>query len=244
LQNLADQIEESLPLARKTLQFVADFAYPLLESESRYVALRAEKEFAVNTGRVVCSSGLDLEPAEYGDAFIEEQRDYAMAKPSFTRDGESFMVGALARMNLKFDQYHSETRKAARETGVSVPDRNPFHNNLAQALEIHHCMLECIELLTDLHPAEEPRKVTVAAGEGTAVTEAPRGLLMHHYAVSRKGFIERANIVTPTSHNFANIEKDLQLLVRQNHDRSLDDLRALCEQLVRAYDPCFSCSVH
>jgi len=76
-------------------------------------------------------------------------------------------------------------------------------------------------------------------------TEAPRGLLMHRYRVSRKGFIEEADIVTPTSHNFANIEKDLRLLVSQTSGAATTaELRKLCEKLVRAYDPCFSCSVH
>ena len=51
-------------------------------------------------------------------------------------------------------------------------------------------------------------------------------------------------IVTPTSHNFFNIEKDLGKIVRENIDKKRDEIRMLCEQLVRAYDPCFSCSVH
>lgn len=56
--------------------------------------------------------------------------------------------------------------------------------------------------------------------------------------------IEQANIVTPTSHNFLNIEQDLKKLVEENRHRKKDELRLMCEQLVRAYDPCFSCSVH
>jgi sulfhydrogenase subunit alpha len=94
------------------------------------------------------------------------------------------------------------------------------------------------------HLEDENFQVYVKAGAGGSVTEAPRGLLFHWYKINRKGIIEQANIVTPTSHNFQNIEKDLEKLVRQNKDKDGDQIRLLCEQLVRAYDPCFSCSVH
>lgn len=155
------------------------------------------------------------------------------------------MTGALARVNLKFDQFHDETKKLAGEIGFSVPDRNPFHNNVAQALEIYNGMLESIRLLSDIDPKEEKLSVEVRAGEGMAITEAPRGLLMHSYAVNRQGVIEKANLVTPTSHNFANLEKDLgSLALRYAPSDEPEALRLKCEQLVRAYDPCFSCSVH
>jgi len=47
-----------------------------------------------------------------------------------------------------------------------------------------------------------------------------------------------------TSHNFLNIEKNLRKLVTENMDKKREDVCSLCEQLVRAYDPHFSCSVH
>jgi sulfhydrogenase subunit alpha len=84
----------------------------------------------------------------------------------------------------------------------------------------------------------------VKPGTGGSVTEAPRGLLFHWYKINSKGIVEQANIVTPTSHNFQNIEKDLEKLVSQNKDKERNEIQLLCEQLVRAYDPCFSCSVH
>jgi sulfhydrogenase subunit alpha len=79
---------------------------------------------------------------------------------------------------------------------------------------------------------------------GSSFTEAPRGLLSHSYRINRKGVVEQANIVTPNSHNFQNIEKDMKKLVDENKDKERNQIWLLCEQLVRAYDPCFSCSVH
>jgi coenzyme F420-reducing hydrogenase alpha subunit len=67
---------------------------------------------------------------------------------------------------------------------------------------------------------------------------------MHSYAINRKGVVEKANLVTPTSHNFARMEDDLRLLAGRYGPEGKDDLRMDCVKLIRAYDPCFSCSVH
>ena len=244
LDALASDIENALPLARRTLDLVSNLSFPELESDTEYMAIRKEGEFAINDGSIVSSRGLEVDIHEYPLYFQEKEQPYAMAKKTFTKDGSPFMVGALARMNLKFDQYHEETRALALRKKVSPLDANPFHNNLCQALEIHEGMLECLRILSGLNPEQESPSFRIREGEGRAITEAPRGLLMHYYRVNRKGFIEEANLVTPTSHNFANLERDLRLLVEQFSGDSGPALRLKCEQLVRAYDPCFSCSVH
>ncbi len=84
----------------------------------------------------------------------------------------------------------------------------------------------------------------IREGSGIAVTEAPRGLLCHQYFINRRGVIEKANIVTPTAHNFLGLEENLKKLVTENIEMPVEELTLRCEMLVRAYDPCFSCSVH
>jgi sulfhydrogenase subunit alpha len=245
LEDLAAGIEKVIPLARETARMISVLPTPDLRTNSLYIVLRRNGEFALNEGRLFSSRGLDVDIHDYPRFFREEQVPYAMAKKSFTREGFPFMVGALARMNLKFDQYHEETRMLARDLGVSIPDTNPFHNNLAQALEIHEGMIEAMNLLSTIVPVKEDRKIRVREGEGMAITEAPRGLLMHRYAVNKRGFIEKADLRTPTSHNFACMEEDLRALVSRYADEDeLGGLALKCEKLIRAYDPCFSCSVH
>jgi len=154
------------------------------------------------------------------------------------------MSGALARMNVKFDMLHEDAKKAAREIGFNVPDRNPFHNNVGQAIEIVHGISRCLELLEEL-TAEKPEvQIKVRGGEGLAITEAPRGLLCHHYVLNRRGIVERANIITPTAHNFMGMEENLRNLVQQYIHERKQEISLKCEMLVRAHDPCFSCSVH
>jgi coenzyme F420-reducing hydrogenase alpha subunit len=84
------------------------------------------------------------------------------------------------------------------------------------------------------------------AGEGCAATEAPRGLLYHHYEIDDAGKIVSARIIPPTSQNQGQIETDLRAYAtRQLAITSARDVIATdCERLVRCYDPCISCSTH
>jgi len=225
-------------------------------------------------GDIVSNKGLKISEDDYYEHFSEHQVGYAMAKQTRRevplriancglRNAESeiadprseirnpksemrnaVMMGALARVNLKYDQLFPETRELAEGLGFKVPDYNPFHNNLAQAIEIVHGIEDCIQMIESLDPKEEKPRVEVRAGEAGAITEAPRGLDHHWYAINRRGIVEKANIVTPTAHNFLSIEKDLKEMTDRIADRPIKEIKRWCELLVRAYDPCFSCSVH
>jgi sulfhydrogenase subunit alpha len=72
----------------------------------------------------------------------------------------------------------------------------------------------------------------------------PRGVLYHRYELDADRLIGSATIVPPTSQNQAAIEADVRDVVAGHLD--LDDaaLTALCEQTIRNYDPCISCSTH
>lgn len=231
-------------LVAEVVKDVSSFKVPDFNSESEYVALDMDEEYAVNTGKVISTKGLMISVDDYPCCFEESEVPYAFAKSSLMAGRTSFMVGALARLNNKFDKLQDKTKKLAQEIGFTVPDHNPFHNNLAQSLEIVDGIERCINLIESGSFEEETNRHKINPGAGGSITEAPRGLLYHWYEINRNGMVERANIVTPTSHNFLNIEKDLKKLVSENSDKSSDEIRLLCERLVRAYDPCFSCSVH
>ncbi|GAH15027.1 unnamed protein product [marine sediment metagenome] len=79
---------------------------------------------------------------------------------------------------------------------------------------------------------------------GVGVVEAPRGLLVHEYKFNDDGMIESANCIIPTAQNLANIEADMRKLVPEILDRPKEEITLLLEMLVRAYDPCISCSTH
>jgi coenzyme F420-reducing hydrogenase alpha subunit len=79
---------------------------------------------------------------------------------------------------------------------------------------------------------------------GSGCTEAPRGLLYHRYQIDDRGLIRSARIIAPTSQNQKAIEADLREFVQQNLHLTKEKLTWQCEQVVRNYDPCISCSCH
>jgi coenzyme F420-reducing hydrogenase alpha subunit len=82
------------------------------------------------------------------------------------------------------------------------------------------------------------------AGVGQAITEAPRGILYHRYAIDDKGLIVTAKIVPPTSQNQRRIEDDLREYAPRLAGWPLKDATWKCEQAIRNYDPCISCATH
>jgi coenzyme F420-reducing hydrogenase alpha subunit len=208
------------------------------------VALNLVENYAINEGRIISDRGLDISVDDYDAHFKEWEVPYAFAKQSAIGERSIFRVGALARLNNKFEEMQDRTQALAKEVGFLPPHSNPFHNNLAQSLEVVDGIEQCIQILESAKFEEEEIYASPERGEGGAATEAPRGLLYHWYRISRRGIVEQAKIVTPTSHNFLVIERDLKELVSEHQDLDREKLRLLCEQLVRAYDPCFSCSVH
>jgi coenzyme F420-reducing hydrogenase alpha subunit len=131
-------------------------------------------------------------------------------------------------------------------------------NTAAQVVECVHVVHEAIHLIDELvaDPACDPVKsglgtimaeVTPRAGEGVSAVEAPRGILFHHYVYDDSGRMQRANCVVPTTQNNANIHHDIKGLVEKfapTPDMTDERLERLASMLVRAYDPCISCSVH
>jgi len=242
--DILKQLKQIKPKAAEVVKDISRFSVPDFHSDSEYVAIDNENEYAVDEGNIVSTQGLNISVRDYLDIFEEAEASYAFAKKSTIKGRSSFMVGALARLNNKFDKLGPETKSLAKEIEFVVPNDNPFYNNLAQSLEVFDGINRCIELIESNKFEDEDINVAISPGQAGAATEAPRGLLYHWYKIDRKGFVEQANIVSPTAHNFLNIEKDLKKLVEQNKDKDRNQMCLLCEQLVRAYDPCFSCSVH
>jgi coenzyme F420-reducing hydrogenase alpha subunit len=120
-------------------------------------------------------------------------------------------------------------------------------NNLVQAMEIDWCLQrvgQLLEILVDTGEAVPLRTELkqTRGGVGTAATEAPRGLLVHHYVVDEWGTVVAADVVTPTAINQRVMAAQIlaDLADEEDHGR----LRNVTERIVRAYDPCISCAVH
>lgn len=154
------------------------------------------------------------------------------------------MVGPLPRVNLNFDKLSPDARKAANQIGFQPPVFKPYMSIVARVLEVVNAIDESIAIIDRLKPKQEELSFEIKAGEGAAITEAPRGILYHYYKFDKEGKVEKADIVTPTAHYAYNVERDLYELVPNLLDQPLEEATLKCEMLIRAYDPCISCSTH
>lgn len=234
--------------ALETLLMVSGLKYPEFENEGQYAALSDGNSYAVNRGEIVSNLGLRAKEDDYGLHFEESEVPYSNAKRTVLKGSSEnplpLVVGAISRLNVNFGALHAEAKEAAGRAGLIPPFKNPFMNNFAQAVEIVHAVWEMTELLDGLSGGICLYEVKAKEGFGAAVTEAPRGLLYHRYETDGRGNIRKADIVTPTAHNFLAIETSLRRLAQENASMPKAGLSLLLEMLVRASDPCFSCSVH
>jgi sulfhydrogenase subunit alpha len=230
-----------------TVDVFATLDWPEFERETEYISLTKDDEYAFVGGTIKSSDGFTYPVEDYKQVTNEEMVPFSTAKWTHN-NRESYMVGALARFNNNFEQLHPRAKAAAAKLGMEPKVTNPFLNSGAQVVEMVHCVENSIELIDELLERgvepEEPVVVDVRAGEGVASCDVPRGILFHHYVYNDEGFCTDANCIIPTNQNMANLNHDMQELVPQIIDRPQEEVQLLLEMLVRAYDPCISCSAH
>jgi coenzyme F420-reducing hydrogenase alpha subunit len=204
-------------------------------------------EYAFYDGNQIASSDGGLTPVEkYKEKVCEKVVSHSSAKHCNSLR-ESLMVGALARVNINYEQLSPMAKKVAEELGLKVPCYNPYMNNVAQVVEAVHCAEESIALIDELLSdglKQEDKNFKIKGGRGVGACEVPRGTLYHEYEIDNKGMITGANLIIPTGQNLKNIEMDMEALITKIIDRDREHITLALEMLVRAYDPCISCSTH
>jgi coenzyme F420-reducing hydrogenase alpha subunit len=215
------------------------------DTETTYIALRNPR-FSYLEGDLMTSDGICIGKRNFRDHLQKFVVPYSQA-PGFEFQGKPYVVGALARLNINRDTLHRNTRKDLARYLGAFPSDNIFHNNLAQAIEVVHCMDSAIELLETMEFKEEQKPaIKLKRSEGIGVLEAPRGTLYYHLHIDDAGGIEYADLVIPTSQNHIKMDKDIGMLVQQKLDAGAErkGISFEIEKLIRAYDPCMSCATH
>jgi len=247
LMALKHRIEGNMHFALEALDLAGKFKYPNFENKTQNFALTDGKDYAFLNGKITSNKGLKTDIQNYELNIKEEVLDYSSAKHA-THNKESFMVGALSRINLQPEKLNPKAKKAVHSfKKIKFPSNNPFHINLTQAVEMVHFMEEAVQCLDSLINGHElilkvPYKVKASSDAGAI--EAPRGTLYHYYEIDDKGIIVNCDIITPTVQNLENIEKDAEYILKNTKSLPENERYHLLEMLVRAYDPCITCSVH
>jgi coenzyme F420-reducing hydrogenase alpha subunit len=248
LKSLRQTIQERLADVEAAVAVLKGLDFPDFVRETEFVSLKGKTDYPWIGGDLVSTDGVVKSEDDYLAMTNEYNVDFSTSK--FTKlSRKSFAAGALARFNNNYEFLCEQAKATALALGLTPVNHNPYMNNVAQLVETHHVMVESIEIIEKLLDSNLDKVCTrydIKAGEGVGAIEVPRGILYHHYKIDKKGSIAKANCIIPTTQNNANIHYDLPELVAQQIELGKSDreVTKLCEMLVRAYDPCISCSVH
>lgn len=246
LQELRRQLVAALPDLEASVDIFTALEYPDFERETEYFSLAGEGDYPVFGRQLVSSDGVNCQVENYADVLEEYLVPHSSAKFARLTRG-SFMVGALSRLRNNFDLLSPMAVQVADALEVGPTTCNPYRILGARLVEVVHSIERAIHLIDDLLLAglqQESLAKPQGPGRGVAAIEAPRGLLFHAYNYDAEGRIESADCVIPTAQNLGNIEADLRQRVPELFRSGREELTMQCEKLIRAYDPCISCSTH
>jgi len=230
--------------------------------KTKYMGLVSEGNYEIFDGsvRVKDSKGdiiVEFKPQDYREHFEETSSDHSFTKLPYMK-AEGFpdgvvRVGPLARTNI-IDGYKWPLARRYQEWYESIYPKfchDTGAYNLTRTVEFVAALEEVVEGLSDLSITSGNTRIPVKAkaGVGVGIVEAPRGVLLHNYTTDEKGIIKKVNIIAPTTFNHPNIENNLRNWADQNAEKisneaTRDESLWSLEKIVRAYDPCLSCSVH
>jgi NAD-reducing hydrogenase large subunit len=205
--------------------------------------------------RIVDSKGVNIqdfdEPENYLDIIGEAVEPYSYLKSPYYKplgypDG-MYRVGPLARLNIAT---HCGTPLADVELREfrSVDRLSSFHFHYARLIEILYCMEAIERLLNEPDILSDHVRAYAQPNRemGVGISEAPRGTLMHHYEIDRNGLITRVNLIIATGHNNLAMNRGVLQVAKHfvNGKKLTDGMLNRVEAVIRAYDPCLSCSTH
>jgi sulfhydrogenase subunit alpha len=247
LEEIRAQAQQLIPFASKSLEFLADTRVPAFcksHDDLTFMCLNAGEEFGFIGDTVLISRDKEHSTEDYEQLTNERVVAHSFAKRC-TYKKDTFMVGALARVNLLGDRLTGGSQKWFKRLYTKEWRKNPLYNNHAQLLEILYALEKIPALVDEMNGLEDPPLSLPAkrSGEATGAIEAPRGILYHHYAV-KDNLITGADIITPTDQNLDEMERSIMIAAENLLKRSSPDIRNSLEMVARAYDPCISCSAH
>lgn len=246
LEDIIAQLKDAKKELQSAIPTLKSLKLPQFERQTEYVSLYKPGEYAFLWGNIYSSDNGETSYKNYLQMTNEYLVDHSTAKRA-KHSRDSFMVGALARFNNSHEWLSPEAKQVAADLGLKAPCYNSYMITVAQFVELFHLANDGISAAEELLNRElklEDRSFPLKAGTGVGAVEVPRGILYHEYTYDNKGYMAKANCIIPTGQNLNNIENDFRALLPTVLNKSQEEITLLLEMMVRAYDPCISCSTH
>ncbi len=246
LRAMLPGLETALAQAQETVHWTASFELPDFERDPLMLSMYDPELYALDTGRLVTTEGLDVDPGEWDSAFTEQHVEHSTALQATSLDGKHHLLGPASRVVLSGQGLHPLAKAALEEAGgEETIRRNMFAAITARGVEMVHAAAEAMAIVEAWEPPTDPYvEWEPRSGVASWATEAPRGVLFHRYDVDEDGRVTKARIVPPTSQNQAFMEDDMREFVPSVLDLPEPEAAARLEALIRCYDPCISCATH
>ncbi|OQA36491.1 MAG: NAD-reducing hydrogenase HoxS subunit beta [Parcubacteria group bacterium ADurb.Bin326] len=260
LKELSQGYESALKDALCLVNMVTKVKLPQSKRKTTFIALKDGKTYPFYGGNIGIlypdGKSREIDEVKFTKHVKEIEEPYRAAK-SAELDGEPFMVGALARININHSHLNPLAAGIFKSLKWKMPQYNVFHNITCQAIEVVHCVEELKALLEDLSVNLEDEisksaKLNLIASAnplgkeswGSDAAEAPRGTLYHHYKISADGYLREAKVITPTVSFLKNLEADIAAYLPDIKNMPEKKRSLKIRALIRAYDPCISCATH
>jgi NAD-reducing hydrogenase large subunit len=203
----------------------------------------------IDSDRRIVADGLT--PEDYATFIGEAVEKWSFLKSPFYRpmgypDG-MYRVGPLARLSL-VDSIGTPRADEALGFFRTLDWNSAFHFHYARLIEILYCFEKIDRLLNEPDILSTRVRALAApnSSEGIGVSEAPRGTLIHHYTIDEDGLITRANLIIATGHNNLAMDRSVYEVAKRYVDgtKLTEGMLNRVEAVIRAFDPCLSCSTH
>ena len=150
-QQCLDEIERELKNVKedalKTCKLFSSLKYPKFKTECDWLSLR-HKHYPVTDGEITAQNK-SYDKAHYKE-FLREYHEPRSTANFVVKEDHRYMVGALARLNNNYPKLSKNAKKMLKLSGIKLPSKNPFHNNIAQAIEIVQCIDQALDICNKL----------------------------------------------------------------------------------------------
>lgn len=251
-------IERTLTWFQSVVHQYADEISAFAQSKTLFMGLvndAGELEFYDGKLRFVAADGQllkdNIAPEDYAQYIGEAVEPHTFLKSPFYKPAGYpngvYRVGPLARLNI-VQRCGTPRADSTLDFFRTLDRHSAFHFHYARLIEILYCYEKMAMLLhtSDILSDHVRAKASPNNNEGIGVSEAPRGTLMHHYHIDDDGLITHANLIIATGHNNLAMDHNVYEVAKRyvKSAQLTEGMLNRVEAVIRAYDPCLSCSTH
>ena len=115
MRALLPLLEQALEDSKETVKWTAAFNLPDFERDPLMLSMYDPELYALDTGRLITTEGIDVDPGEWDSAFSEQHVEHSTALQATSLDGKHHLLGPASRVVLASDGLHPAGQGGARD---------------------------------------------------------------------------------------------------------------------------------